>query len=787
MPILPTVQRDSINVSGGSVNITPEQAQSAGGTFGQIGDIANVVTKEAKNYFIEEKVKFDRVRLIEAQNVMEGHKTRLTIDENEGFKNKLGEQAFLFQDEEGRDLVTSYSDRYKQAAQDTITQLKLTPDQQNYFNQMIQEDEQNWSRNLREHQVTQGFKYKESVLTNTVEIAQRKAMGSYQDIEALEDNLTTINASITEMGKQFGWSHAEVTNKIAETYGAVHEANMKQILDGGDFELGEAYLENYSAQMPELNRHAFASSINQLKEEYSTQQAINMLNMGVQEGSNPAYGTADPSMLDFISVTEDDESTVQLTPEEKAAGLKAHKISAKSARNINYKDPRLDALTEKYGRELGMDWAKPIVTALRVVGEKSNGDQKSPKGARGVMQFMPIAIEDVRRATGKKIDPHNAEESIWAAYKYVDLISGYVGSRDPALIASWYNGGGQFINQIKKGGVNSISDDENRNYVKRINGFLGGTGYSEHINRPMIGDAVPAALLAGKSPQAQAKIIAAHKNLIREQEQRKKQESENLYEAAIDAVDNGRITSIQDLDINSRRTLTASQQKSIEDAIKANRLGEYDDTNYLDYLTNPTVIKTMSNGEFKSFLMTAVPPDKRASIAKDYALLTGRTVADARAIDKQSNQGTGNKPPKDSIVSPENITKVLTRNAGAIGFVTGKTGTSKKAGQNQKGSAFWVATINDITDRVRESERRSGRNFTSAQIDSVVNAYLEKSLKVNNGTATGQVYDPKSFKRKDVPGYINDYVLRNTSYDDIEKVPDSVFMKYYFRWYRGKR
>lgn len=780
MPILPSVQKDSINVSGGEANMSavPESG---------IGQFAGFVNDVSKDYFINEKHQFDKVRIIEAQNVMEAHKSRLQIDEKEGYQNKLGEQAFLFKDDEGRDFVNSYADRYNQAAEDTITQLQLTPDQQKMFREMTARDSQRWVEGIRQHQVKEGFRYKESVLTNTVELASRKAMGSYQDIDSMEENLTTINAAVTEMGKQFGWSQAEVTNKIATQYAAVHNANLKSIIDGGDFELGEAYLANYSSHIPEINRHGYASAINDLKENFITQQRINMLAQGMEYGSNPAYNTSDPELLNFISIVDDDELNIELTEEEKAAGLKPRKITAKSALKIKYDDPRLDALTEVVGRTEGMDWAKPIVTALRVAGERSNNDQVSSANAKGVMQFTPIAIEQVRRITGKTINPLNPEEAIWGAYKFVEWISKKYNTQDPAVIASYYNGGGQFVKQLQSGGANAISNEENRNYVKRINSFLGGSGYQEHVNRPMMGERLDPRLLQGLKPEQQAKVISAHESMLRNRETARKARAEDLYNAAMVLVEDEKITSIDDLDRETRLALNPTQRKGIEAALKASRLGEYDDSTYLDYLTNPSVIKTMSNGEFKQFLLTSVPPDKREGIAKDYAQLTGRTVADARAIEKQNQPK--NKRPEKSIVSETNVAAVLTRNASAIGFSTGKTGTSKVAGANQKGSSFWVATIRDITDRVREVERRKGVNLTSADIDNVVNAYLDNSRLMKGGEAKGLVYDPRTFKRKEVPEYINDYVMKKEGgrYAKVSDIPDTVFMKHYFRWYRGIR
>lgn len=787
MPILPSVQKDSINVSGGESNMAavPESG---------IGQFAGFVNDVSKDYFINEKHQFDKVRIIEAQNVMEAHKSRLQIDEKEGYQNKLGEQAFLFKDDEGRDFVNSYAERYNQAAEDTITQLQLTPDQQQMFREMTAKDSQRWVDGIRQHQVKEGFRYKESVLTNTVELASRKAMGSYQDIDSMEENLTTINAAVTEMGKQFGWSQAEVTNKIAESYAAVHNENLKSILDGGDFDLADAYLDNYSSHIPELNRHSFQNKITAMKQDFATQQIINNIQLATLEGSNPAYSTADPGLLEDMVAGLDEEYGLDQSIDDEIESVTGKRPTGKSnipnsqKRNIRYNDPRLDALTELTGRELDMAWAKPIVTALRLAGEKSNNNQVSPAGAKGIMQFMPVAVEQVRRHTGKKIDPLDPKQSVWGAYQFVDWISKHLKTRDPALIASYYNGGGQFINQIKKGGVNAISDEENRNYVNRINTFLQ-RDYANHINRPMIGAELNPAIIAKLPPSEQQKVITAHKAALKAREDAKKQESENFYNAAVDAIEAGQLTSLGQLDQDGLRLLDATQQKNLKSIFKAEQLGEYDNDTYLEVLTNTAALKGMPQKEFKGLLMS-IPPNARESLAKDYARVNGRSVQDAINVEKANSKAAAAKAPKESIVTPSNITKVLTRNAAAIGFSNGKVGTSKKANASgQRGSAFWVATINDITTRVREAELRTGKNFNEAQIDRVVNAYIDNAVLKVGGQTKGQLYDPKTFKRDDVIQPVNDYILRNVrglGYTDIKDVPDSTFLKYYFRFYRGK-
>ena len=53
----------------------------------------------------------------------------------------------------------------------------------------------------------------------------------------------------------------------------------------------------------------------------------------------------------------------------------------------SYKDPAWDAAEEAAAKRTGVP--KEVLSAIRLHGEKSNADQVSPVGARGVYQFMP--------------------------------------------------------------------------------------------------------------------------------------------------------------------------------------------------------------------------------------------------------------------------------------------------------------------------------------------------------------------------------------------------------------
>ena len=104
---------------------------------------------------------------------------------------------------------------------------------------------------------------------------------------------------------------------------------------------------------------------------------------------------------------------------------------------ISYKDPAWDAAEEAAAKRTGVP--KEVLSAIRLHGEKSNGDQVSPVGARGVYQFMPKTERLFFEKYGVSAysnDP--AEQATAAAYH---LKESFNRTKDWGLAAAGYNGG----------------------------------------------------------------------------------------------------------------------------------------------------------------------------------------------------------------------------------------------------------------------------------------------------------------------------------------------------------
>ncbi len=86
-------------------------------------------------------------------------------------------------------------------------------------------------------------------------------------------------------------------------------------------------------------------------------------------------------------------------------------------KKLQYNDPRLDEFALEVENRYGLP--KGMVLAIKNAGERTNPGQVSPKGAQGIMQFMP-ATQKLQGGMFKH-DPNNPFASIDAAGKYLNI------------------------------------------------------------------------------------------------------------------------------------------------------------------------------------------------------------------------------------------------------------------------------------------------------------------------------------------------------------------------------
>ena len=144
-------------------------------------------------------------------------------------------------------------------------------------------------------------------------------------------------------------------------------------------------------------------------------------------------------------------------------------IAPEQRKSLRYNSPELDEYASFVEQRHGLP--PGLIKAIKNSGERSNSNQVSPKGAQGVMQFIPGTWKQY----GKDADPTDPVASIDAAGAYFkDLLQRYNGNVDAAVTE--YNGGVKQAQAVAGGGNPWVP--ETVSYLARIRQALaqGGQG-----------------------------------------------------------------------------------------------------------------------------------------------------------------------------------------------------------------------------------------------------------------------------------------------------------------------
>lgn len=137
-------------------------------------------------------------------------------------------------------------------------------------------------------------------------------------------------------------------------------------------------------------------------------------------------------------------------------------------RTLGYNHPLLNRYASEVEQANGLP--PGILNAIKNYGERSGSLAVSPKGARGVMQFMPDTWK--RFGAGDPTDPYAA---IDAAGRYMkDMMQRYGGNVDAAITE--YNGGAKQAKAVQAGGQPWVA--ETANYLSRVRAGMGGDAAS---------------------------------------------------------------------------------------------------------------------------------------------------------------------------------------------------------------------------------------------------------------------------------------------------------------------
>ncbi|ARL48220.1 transglycosylase [Burkholderia pseudomallei] len=168
-----------------------------------------------------------------------------------------------------------------------------------------------------------------------------------------------------------------------------------------------------------------------------------------------------------------------------AATVPLETLSIDVRKALPYNSPQLDAYAAQAAQREGVPPA--LLDFIKNHGERSNSNQVSSAGAKGVMQFT----KDTWAAYGKG-DPQDPVNSIDAAARYAkDLLQRYDGDMRAAVTE--YNGGVEQARAVQAGG--SPTAKETIGYLKRFDEYVATRGIDSAAFR-VTPEQVDAALMA---------------------------------------------------------------------------------------------------------------------------------------------------------------------------------------------------------------------------------------------------------------------------------------------------
>lgn len=175
-----------------------------------------------------------------------------------------------------------------------------------------------------------------------------------------------------------------------------------------------------------------------------------------------AFSIGVPSAFGVYSMRSAARSAKPAPGTDPAATRELAAMAANERLTLKYDDPRLDAYAVTSAQREGIP--PEVLLALKNAGERSGATAVSPKGAKGVMQFL----DDTWKAYGKG-DVRDPIASIDAGARFMkDLIKQYDGDVRAAI--AHYNGGSKAGQAVREGKVPPAA--ETRKYLERTDAYI---------------------------------------------------------------------------------------------------------------------------------------------------------------------------------------------------------------------------------------------------------------------------------------------------------------------------
>ncbi|HCT3678740.1 TPA: transglycosylase SLT domain-containing protein [Acinetobacter baumannii] len=637
----------------------------------------------------------DRVRVIDAQNKLAELKLHLQNNDVDGYGNKKGVDVVSFDDGNGGGFV----DYYTKAYQDGVGQIANTlgnSRQRALFKEMSERDAVQFKGSLQNYFVRENDVYQQSVYSSSAERFIREINENPGDFTKIDESRANLKASLGKLMNLEGKAATEAENIYLKNVSVAHITNISAFVENGDLKAALAYKNKYKDEISLADSFKVDQRIHQKLEDQQVESLVNMATTGTQEGSNPALNVPPQASAKIA------QELKSLTPDQ--------------MKNIKYNDQRLDVYTVHAAKEKDMDWAAPLLLAIRLSGEKSNNDAVSPKGAKSVMQFMPETWKEYSN-NGKR-DINNPADTIDASLEFIDWISKKYKTKDPMVIAAYYNGGGNAATAVLKGGQPPAT--ETRKYIQRIDKWLT-EDFGKYANKPAKTreQAYEDIWNSNVPVDVKQKALIATDRYYSGQDKSKKDKQDESYSSLYNGIVTGQysfeqipaanITALEPNQINSLRAVSKSIYSK---EVKTDPI-----TLSMIMLNKDELLKGKPQSVLHQYADKLSPTDYK-EVTKVYAEVNG--LKDAKKKEEET-----------FLVNDSTISSALKPYLGMIGI----TSTTDK-----KQLEHYNAVKTDLMQTLLEAEAKNGGHLNWDQVNRVVLKNVNRQVQI---TTSRPFFDDK--------------------------------------------
>lgn len=698
-------QAPNVRVQGG---LSPGEAVGMVGS--QIDGIANLVSTGASIYQ-KQQDEADRVRVMDAQNQLAELKLRLQNDGNDGYINKKGVDVVSFDSGDGEGFVDYYQRSYMDGVGEISSNLSNNR-QRNMFNQIASEDQLRFKGMLQSYFVRENDVYQQSVYSASAKRFVMNINENPANFVIIDDNRENLKLAIAKSAQLQGKSALEAENSYLDIISQTHVANINAFIESNDLRGAVQYRQKYSDEISLNDSFKSNRLIHQKLEDQQVEALVDSASEGVEYGSNYALNIPPQATQQAVSELK------SLTPDQ--------------MKNIKYNDQRLDIYTIHAAKEKGMEWAAPLLLGIRLSGEKSNNNQVSPKGAQSVMQFMPATWGDFNK--GGKRDINNPMDTIDASLEFVDWVSKKYKTKDPMVIAAYYNGGGKAAEAVLKGKQPPAS--ETQNYLQRVDKWLT-EDFGKYADEPTKSRQQAYEAIWGSDASSEVKTKAQTRlnQKFAAMDKIKSDQQDQVYNDLYKGISTGEFT-YEQIPVNAFDVLKPNQIASLKAMSKA--------TFEKNIKTDPVVFSTIMLNKEELF------KGKPQSVVHQYA--DKLSPADYRQVTNmylEVNKAAKDLKKDDLLdVTPNNVSNALGPYLPMIG-ITDKS--------NKKQIEHYSAVQSDMMQALMEAQASNGGKLTKDQFNRIVlkNIGINSRIKDSRGlfgvtipgtesTTTNRIYSVKS-------------------------------------------